>query len=97
MLVCFASKHTVSLKVVWPSKTYQYATFHGPTLTGEFCIHLRSLNFRHFVTVETTALKIWRRDHLKWHDRLAEFHKNLRTGSKVIRGHIGGRTGRMVI
>jgi hypothetical protein len=52
----------------------------------KFCIHLRSLNVRHFWMVEGTGLKSRRRSHLQWHDFPTEFHKNLPIGSKVIRG-----------
>jgi hypothetical protein len=48
------------------------------------CIHLRSLNIRHFGMVEGTALKVWRRGHLQWHDLPTKFQKNLPIGSKVI-------------
>jgi hypothetical protein len=48
-----------------------------------FCIHLRSLNIRHFRMIEETGLKIRRRGHLQWHEFPAEFNENLRTDSKV--------------
>jgi hypothetical protein len=40
----------------------------------KFCIHLRSLNVRHFGMVEGTGLKVRRRGHLQWHDRPTEFY-----------------------
>jgi hypothetical protein len=52
----------------------------------KFCIHLSSLNVRHFVIVEDTGLKSRRRGHLQQHDLRTEFHKNLPVGSKVIGG-----------
>jgi len=52
----------------------------------KFCIHLRSLNVRHFRMVEATGLKIWHRGHLQWHDLTAKFHENLQICSKVISG-----------
>jgi hypothetical protein len=55
----------------------------------KFCIHLRSLNVRHFGMVESTGWKVLRRGHLQWHDVPTEFHKNLLIGSKVIKGGRG--------
>jgi hypothetical protein len=52
----------------------------------KFCIHLRSLNVRHFGMVEGTGLKVWRRGHLQWNDLPTKFLKNLPISSKVIRG-----------
>jgi hypothetical protein len=52
----------------------------------KFCIHLRSLNIRHFGIVKGTRLGVRRRGHLQWHDLPTEFHKNLPIVSKVIRG-----------
>jgi len=53
----------------------------------KFYIHLKSLNVRHFGMVAATALKLWRRGHLRLP---TEFHKNLPTGAKVEGG--GGQT-----
>jgi hypothetical protein len=52
-----------------------------------FCIHLRRLNVRHFGMVEGTGLKSTasRSPSTAWPPP-TEFHKNLPTGSKVIRG-----------
>jgi hypothetical protein len=61
----------------------------------KFCIHLRSLNVRHFGMVEGAGLKVWCRGYLQWHGLPTEFHKNLPTGSKVIGGD--RRTDRLVI
>jgi hypothetical protein len=60
----------------------------------KFCIHLRSLNVRHFGMVEGTGLKVGRPGHFQWHDLPTEFHKNLTIGTKVIRGatQTDGRT-----
>jgi hypothetical protein len=66
----------------------------------KFCIHLRSLNVRHFGVVEGTGLKRTCRGHLQWHDLPTEFHKNLPIGSKVISGghtQTDGQTHRLVI
>jgi hypothetical protein len=52
----------------------------------KFCIHLRSLNVRHFGMVKGAGLESRHRGHLQWHDLRTEFHKNLPIGSKVIRG-----------
>jgi hypothetical protein len=52
----------------------------------KFYVHLRSLNVRHFVMLTATALKLWCRGHLQWHDLSTEFHKTLPTGSEVDRG-----------
>jgi hypothetical protein len=60
----------------------------------KFCIHLRSLNVRHFGMVEGTGLKVRRQGHLQWHDHTTAFHKNLPIGSKVISGT---QTDRVVI
>jgi hypothetical protein len=49
---------------------------------GKFCVHLRSLNFHHFGTIEATGLKLQRRDHLQWYDLPTELHENLLVGSK---------------
>jgi hypothetical protein len=49
----------------------------------KFYIHLKSLNVRHFGMVATTALKLWYRGHLQWHDLPTKFHKNLPLGSDV--------------
>jgi hypothetical protein len=57
----------------------------------KFCIHLRSLNVRHFGMVEGMGLKVTRRGHLQWHDRPTEFYKSLPIGSKVIRGGLTDR------
>jgi hypothetical protein len=51
----------------------------------KFCIHLRSMNVRHFGTVEVTRLNLWRRGYLQCHDLHTEFHNILLTASKVIR------------
>jgi hypothetical protein len=69
----------------------------------KFCIHLRSLNVRHFGMVKGTGLKVRRLGHLQWHDLPTGFNKNLPVGSEVIRGdtQTDGRTdrqtGRLVI
>jgi hypothetical protein len=52
----------------------------------KFFIHLTSLNVRHCVMVATTALKLWHRGNLQWHDIPTKFHKNLPIVSKVDRG-----------
>jgi hypothetical protein len=53
----------------------------------KFCIHLRSSNVCHFGMVEGTGLKSTA------HDLPTEFHKNIRSCSKVIRrGHTDGQT-----
>jgi hypothetical protein len=63
----------------------------------KFCMHLRSSNVRHFGMVKCTGLKVRRRSHLQWHDLTTEFHKNLRIGSKVIRGgHTDRQTGDLI-
>jgi hypothetical protein len=61
----------------------------------KFCINLRSLNVRHLGMVEGTGLK----SHLQWRDLPTEFHKNLPSGSKVIRGdtQTDRQTDRLVI
>jgi hypothetical protein len=50
----------------------------------KYCIHLKSLNVRHFGMVEGTGLESTA------HDLPTEFHKNLPTGSKRIGGRGGG-------
>jgi hypothetical protein len=47
--------------------------------------------------VAATALKLWRRGHLQWHNHPSEFHKNLPIGSKVEGRARHMQTGRMVI
>jgi hypothetical protein len=80
---CFSSEYLSQYKTVW-----SYVNW------CKFCIHLTSLNIRHFGMVAVTALKLWLRGHLQWHDLPTEFHNNLRNDSKVI----GDRyTDRMVI
>jgi hypothetical protein len=75
----------VSLKVVHPLKITK---FHVPTLTDA--------SFASISEVWTSAILEWlkvrdwkvrHRGHLQWHDLRTEFHKNLPTGSKVVRGH----------
>jgi hypothetical protein len=39
------------------------------------CIHLSSLNVRHFGMAEATELKMWRRGHLQWHHLCTKFHE----------------------
>jgi hypothetical protein len=64
----------------------------------KFCIHLRSLNVRHFGMVKGTGLKSTAsRGHLQWHDTSTEFHKNLPIGSKVISGGHTDRQNRDLI
>jgi hypothetical protein len=41
----------------------------------KFYIHLKSLYVRHFGMVAATALKLWHRGHLQWHDLPSEFYK----------------------
>jgi hypothetical protein len=50
----------------------------------KFCIHLRSLNVRHFGMVAATALKLWHRGHLQWHDLLLNFIKMYQLVHKFI-------------
>jgi hypothetical protein len=40
------------------------------------CIHLRSLNIRHFGMVEAMGLNMWRRGLLQWHYLTTKFHEN---------------------
>jgi hypothetical protein len=47
--------------------------------------------------VAATALELWRRGHLQWHDHPSEFHKNLPNGSNVEGWVRHMQTGRMVI
>jgi hypothetical protein len=65
----------------------------------KFCIHLRSLNVRHFGMVEGTGLRSTASRSPQWHDLPTEFHKNLPIGSNVIGGggHTDRQTDRMVI
>jgi hypothetical protein len=63
----------------------------------KFCIHLNSLNVRHFGKVAATASKLWRRGYLKWRDVPAEFHKYLLPGSLVGSGDSHTDTDMMVI
>jgi hypothetical protein len=51
----------------------------------KFCIHLSSLNVRHFGMVEGTGLKKHGIE-ITFNDLPTEFHKNLPIVSKVIRG-----------
>jgi hypothetical protein len=62
----------------------------------KICILLRSLNVSHFGTVAATALKLWRRRHIQWHELPTEFHKSLPLSSEVVRGK-GRHTDRKVI
>jgi hypothetical protein len=41
----------------------------------KFCIHLRSLNIRHYGTVEGMELEIMESGSLQWHHISAEFHE----------------------
>jgi len=47
----------------------------------------RSLYVRHF-GVKIRDYEVWCLCHLKWHDLLTEFHKNVLTGSEFITGDI---------
>jgi hypothetical protein len=60
---------------------YRMSWFHVDRC--KFCIHLSSLNVRHFGMVVATALKVRLRGHLQRHDLPTELHKDLPTGSKV--------------
>jgi hypothetical protein len=61
----------------------------------KFCIHLRSLNFRHFGIVEATGFKQGVEVTFTGMTSTAEFHQNLPVGLKVIsRAH--GRNGDII-
>jgi hypothetical protein len=61
-------------KVVYILKISQHTKFHDTTLTGaKFCIHLKSLNVRHFGMDKTMGLKLRRRCHVQWHKVLRNF------------------------
>jgi hypothetical protein len=61
---CTSSEDTSEYKIPW-----SYVEW------GKFCIHLRSLNARHFGMDAATALKLRRSGHLEWHGLPTEFHK----------------------
>jgi hypothetical protein len=77
----------VSLNVVRPLKSYQNIHFHASTLTHP----PQKFERPSFGMVAATALKLWLRGHLQYHNLLTEFHKNLPIGSEV---GTGGQTHR---
>jgi hypothetical protein len=77
---------TVLLKAIHRLKIY-----HGPMLTGETCIHLRSLNGCHFGMIVRDC-KVWRRGCLQWHGLPTKYNKDVIIVSIVIGG--GGGTDR---
>jgi hypothetical protein len=72
----------VLLKVVYPLKIYQNTKFHGPTLSDASFASPQKFEC-HFGMVAATALILWPRGNLQWHDLPTEFHKNLPIGSEV--------------
>lgn len=60
-----------------------YKTSHSHVNWWKFFTHLRSVNAYHFVMLEATELKAWRRGLLQRHELPADFHINLLTGSEV--------------
>jgi hypothetical protein len=76
---CSSSEDQPEYKIAWPYLDW-----------CKFCIHLRSLNVRHFGMVAATALKLWHRGHLQWHDFPNEFYRNY----QLLKKCIGGQTHR---
>jgi hypothetical protein len=69
-----------------PSPPYKMSS--KSTNRFKSCIHLRSLNIRHFGMVEATAMNSRSRCYLQCHQFLRRFHPNPPIDSKVITGFL---------
>jgi hypothetical protein len=88
--VFLVSQKMVLLKVVLPLNIYRNTKVQSRIDWCKFCIHLRSLNVRHFGMVEAMGLEVWLRDHLQWHDLLT----NLLKIHRKLLGDTDGQTDR---